>query len=185
MITGMLDYGTRNLGMSQNIMLAAVLISSFAQIFFLPGWSALSDRVGRRPVYLAGAVLLGLWVFPLFWLVNTKSALLITLALLIGQMFQSMMYGPQAALFAEMFSARVRYSGASIGYQGASVFAGGLAPIIMVSLLESTGTSLSVSFYIFAMAVVTFLSVYLITATYGDEMTRDQARESQEEAAAT
>ena len=60
MITGMLDYGTRNLGMSQNIMLAAVLISSFAQIFFLPGWSALSDRVGRRPVYLAGAVLLGL-----------------------------------------------------------------------------------------------------------------------------
>src|SRR5215218_6420707 len=185
MITGMLDYGTRVLKVSQSVMLAAVLISSFTQIFFLPGWSALSDRVGRRPVYLAGAALLGLWGFPMFWLVNTKSAVLITIALLIGQMFLAMMYGPQAALYSEMFSARVRYSGASIGYQGASVFAGGLAPIIMVSLLESTGTSLSVSFYIFAMAVVTFLSVYLITATYGDEMTRDQARESQEEAAAT
>ena len=123
MITGMLDYGTRVLGVSQNLMLTAVLISSFAQIFFLTGWSALSDRLGRRPVYLAGAVLLGLWAFPMFWLVNTTSALLITLALFIGQMFLSMMYGPQAALFSEMFSARVRYSGASIGYQGASVFA--------------------------------------------------------------
>jgi MFS transporter, MHS family, shikimate and dehydroshikimate transport protein len=185
MITGMLDYGTRVLGVSQNAMLAAVLISSFAQIFFLPGWSALSDRVGRRPVYLAGAVLLGLWAFPMFWLVNTKVAVLITAALFIGQLFLSMMYGPQAALFSEMFSARVRYSGASIGYQGASVFAGGLAPIIMVSLLESTGTSLSVSFYVFAMAAVTFVSVYLITETYGGEMTRDQARESREEAATT
>jgi MFS transporter, MHS family, shikimate and dehydroshikimate transport protein len=185
MITGMLDYGTRVLGVSQNAMLAAVLISSFAQIFFLTGWSALSDRVGRRPVYLAGAALLGLWAFPMFWLVNTKSAVLITIALAFGQLFLSMMYGPQAALFAEMFSARVRYSGASIGYQGASVFAGGLAPIIMVSLLEATGTSLSISFYVLAMAAVTFLSVYLITATYGDEMTRDQAGASEEEAATT
>ncbi|HEX6709427.1 MAG TPA: MFS transporter [Rubrobacter sp.] len=183
MITGMLDYGTRILGVSQNVMLAAVLISSFAQIFFLTGWSALSDRVGRRPVYLAGAALLGLWAFPMFWLVNTKSAVLITIALAFGQLFLSMMYGPQAALFAEMFSARVRYSGASIGYQGASVFAGGLAPIIMVSLLEATGTSLSVSFYVLAMAAVTFLSVYLITATYGDEMTRDQEGASEEETA--
>jgi MFS transporter, MHS family, shikimate and dehydroshikimate transport protein len=185
MITGMLDYGTRTLGMSQNVMLSAVLISSFAQIFFLTGWSALSDRVGRRPVYLAGAALLGLWAFPMFWLVNTKSAVLITIALLFGQLFLSMMYGPQAALFSEMFSARVRYSGASIGYQGASVFAGGLAPIIMVSLLEATGTSLSVSFYVFAMAVVTFFSVYLITETYEDELTQDQVQESEEEAAAT
>ncbi|HET7272029.1 MAG TPA: MFS transporter [Rubrobacter sp.] len=183
MITGMLDYGTRVLGVSQNVMLAAVLISSFAQIFFLTGWSALSDRVGRRPVYLAGAALLGLWAFPMFWLVNTKSAVLITIALAFGQLFLSMMYGPQAALFAEMFSARVRYSGASIGYQGASVFAGGLAPIIMVSLLEATGTSLSVSFYVLAMAAVTFLSVYLITAAYGDEMTRDQEGASEEETA--
>jgi MHS family shikimate/dehydroshikimate transporter-like MFS transporter len=185
MITGMLDYGTRILGVSQNVMLAAVLISSFAQIFFLTGWSALSDRVGRRPVYLAGAALLGLWAFPMFWLVNTKSAVLITIALAFGQLFLSMMYGPQAALFAEMFSARVRYSGASIGYQGASVFAGGLAPIIMVSLLEATGTSLSVSFYVLAMAIVTFISVYLITETYEGEMAQDQIRESEEEAAAT
>jgi MFS transporter, MHS family, shikimate and dehydroshikimate transport protein len=177
MITGMLDYGTRDLGLSRSQMLTAVLISSVAQIFMLPAWSALSDRVGRRPVYLAGAVLLGLWAFPLFWLVDTRNIVLITVALLLGQLFLSMMYGPQAALFSEMFSRQVRYSGASIGYQLAAVFAGGLAPIIMVWLLDTTGTSFSVSLYMFAMAAITFFSVYLVTETYEDEMAEDVAEE--------
>ena len=177
MITGMLDYGTRDLGLSRSAMLTAVLISSFAQIFMLPAWSALSDRVGRRPVYLSGAVLLGLWSFPLFWLVDTRNIVLITVALLLGQLFLSMMYGPQAALFSEMFSRQVRYSGASIGYQLAAVFAGGLAPIIMVWLLDTTGTSISVSIYMFAMACLTFFSVYLVTETYEDEMAEDVAEE--------
>jgi MHS family shikimate/dehydroshikimate transporter-like MFS transporter len=168
--------------LSRSAMLTAVLISSFAQIFMLPAWSALSDRVGRRPVYLAGAVLLGLWSFPLFWLVDTRNIVLITVALLLGQLFLSMMYGPQAALFSEMFSRRVRYSGASIGYQLAAVFAGGLAPIIMVWLLDTTGTSLSVSLYMFAMAALTFFCVYLVTETYEDEMAEDVA---EEEGAAT
>jgi MHS family shikimate/dehydroshikimate transporter-like MFS transporter len=185
LITGMLDYGTRTLGVSENAMLAAVLISAVVEGISIVAMSALSDRVGRRPVFMSGAVLLGLWAFPLFWLVNTGSVPLIILSLCIAQFFLGMMYGPQAALFSEMFSARVRYSGASIGYQGASVFAGGLAPIIMVWLLESTGTSLSVSFYMFLMAAITFFSVYLVTETYEDEMTRDQARETQEEAATT
>src|ERR687891_1577811 len=182
LITGMLDYGTRDLGLSRSAMLTAVLISSVAQILMLPAWSILSDRVGRRPVYLAGAVLLGLWSFPLFWLVNTKSAILITVALLLGQLFLSMMYGPQAALFSEMFSRQVRYSGASIGYQLAAVFAGGLAPVLMVWLLDTTGTSFFVSPYMFAMAALTFFSVYLVTETYEDEMAEDVA---EEEGAAT
>jgi metabolite-proton symporter len=177
MITGMLDYGTRDLGLSRSAMLTAVLISSVAQILMLPAWSILSDRVGRRPVYLAGAVLLGLWSFPLFWLVDTRNIVLITVALLLGQLFLSMMYGPQAALFSEMFSRQVRYSGASIGYQLAAVFAGGLAPIIMVWLLDTTGTSFSVSLYMFAMAVLTFFSVYLVTETYEGEMAEDVAEE--------
>jgi MFS transporter, MHS family, shikimate and dehydroshikimate transport protein len=183
LITGMLDYGTRTLGVSENAMLAAVLISAVVEGIAIVAMSALSDRVGRRPVFMSGAVLLGLWSFPLFWLVNTGSVPFIIVSLCIAQFFLGMMYGPQAALFSEMFSARVRYSGASIGYQGASVFAGGLAPIIMVWLLETTGTSLSVSFYMFLMAAITFFSVYLVTETYEDEMTRDQARETQEEAA--
>src|SRR5215216_368995 len=177
LITGMLDYGTRDLGLSRSAMLTAVLISSVAQILMLPAWSLLSDRLGRRPVYLAGAVLLGLWAFPLFWLVDTRNIVLITVALLLGQLFLSMMYGPQAALFSEMFSRQVRYSGASIGYQLAAVFAGGLAPIIMVWLLDTTGTSFSVSLYIFAMAALTFFSVYLVTETYEGEMAEDVAEE--------
>jgi MFS family permease len=177
MITGILDYGTRDLGLSRSAMLTAVLISSFLQIFALPAFSALSDRVGRRPVYLSGAVLLGLWAFPMFWIIDTRSVVYITVALIVGQVFLSMMYGPQAALFSEMFSRGVRYSGASLGYQIAAVFAGGLAPIIMVWLLDTTGTSLSVSAYMFAMAVLTFVSVYLITETYEDQMTEDVATE--------
>ncbi|MDQ3910971.1 MAG: MHS family MFS transporter [Actinomycetota bacterium] len=177
MITGILDYGTRDLGLSRSSMLTAVLISSIFQIAMLPAFSILSDRVGRRPVYLVGAVLLGLWAFPMFWLIDTKSIVLIAGSLVIGQAFLSMMYGPQAALFSEMFSRRVRYSGASLGYQLASVFAGGLAPIIMVSLLDWTGTSLSVSFYMLAMAALTFVSVYLVTETYEDQMAEDVAEE--------
>jgi MHS family shikimate/dehydroshikimate transporter-like MFS transporter len=178
LISGILDYGTRTLGLSSDAMLTAVLISSAIQIPALIGFASLTDRVGRRPVYLIGAVLLGLWAFPMFWLVDTRNLVLITIALSFGQIFLSMMYGPQAALYAEMFSARVRYSGASLGYQGASVFAGGLAPIIMVWLLEKTGTPLSVSFYMLAMAAITFVSVYLITETYEDEMAQDVAGES-------
>jgi Na+/melibiose symporter-like transporter len=177
LVTGVLDYGTRDLGLSRSAMLTSVLISSAFSIPALAGFAALTDRVGRRGVYMAGAVLLGLWAFPMFWLVDTRSVVLITIALSIGQIFLSIMYGPQAALFAEMFSRRVRYSGASIGYQGASALAGGLAPIIMVSLLAWTGTSLSVSFYILAMAALTFVSVYLITETYEGEMAEDVAEE--------
>jgi MHS family shikimate/dehydroshikimate transporter-like MFS transporter len=185
LITGMLDYGTRVLGVSENVMLAAVLISAVIEGISIVTMSVLSDRIGRRTVFMAGAALLGIWAFPLFWLVNTGSVSLIIISLCIAQIFLGMMYGPQAALFAEMFSARVRYSGASIGYQGASVFAGGLAPIIMVWLLDKTGTSLSVSFYVFAMAAITFISVYLITETYEDELTRDQIQGETEEAATT
>lgn len=165
LITGMLDYGTRELGLEQNTMLSAVLISSFTGIVAIGGFALLSDKVGRRPVYLAGGVLLAIWGFPLFWMVNTGSFILITLALIIAQTFLSMMYGPQAALYAEMFSAKLRYSGASLGYQLTSVLAGGPAPAIMTGLLALTGTSLSISFYILAMALITIVSVYLITET--------------------
>jgi hypothetical protein len=91
----------------------------------------------------------------------------------VGNALLSIMYGPQAALFAEMFSARVRYSGASMGYQLGSVVAGGLSPFIMTSLLAATGTSMSVAVYIVVMAVISFGAVYLITETYEDEMSEE------------
>ena len=175
LITGMLDYGTRDLGLSRTTMLTAVLISSAFQIVALPAFAAVSDRVSRRRVYLAGAVLVALWAFPMFWLIDTTSFVLITVGLVVGNSLLSIMYGPQAALYAEMFSARVRYSGASMGYQLGSVVAGGLSPFIMTSLLALTGTSASVSAYIVVMAAISFASVYLVTETYADEMTEDVA----------
>ena len=173
-VTGMLDYGQRALGLSESTILAGVLIASAFNVAVLPASAALSDRLGRRPVYLAGAALTALWAFPLFWLVETRSLLLITVSLCIGAVFLSLMYGPQAALFAEMFSARVRYSGASLGYQLAAML-GGLTPFLMTALLSSTGSSASVSIYIIGMAAITFMSVSLIRRTYESEMAEEYA----------
>lgn len=161
MVTGFLDYGTRTLGLTKYTVLAAVLISNAAQLIVVPAFAALSDRLGRRRVYAAGAVLLGVWAFPMFQLADTAQFWALALALVVGGTFLSMMYGPQAAMFAEMFSAEVRYSGASLGYQLASVF-GGLAPSLMVLLVEGTHTSMSISVYVAIMCALALFSLWHI-----------------------
>jgi MFS family permease len=158
LVTGMLDYGTRELGLSHGTMLAAVLIGNALQLVAVPSFAALSDRVGRRRVFAAGAVLLALWAFPMWQLVDTASFPLIVLANAVAATCLSVMYGPQAALFAEMFSAEVRYSGASLGYQIASVV-GGLAPVIMVLLVDRTHTSASIAAYVVLLAVLALASL--------------------------
>jgi MFS family permease len=158
LVTGMLDYGTRELGLSHGTMLAAVLIGNALQLVAVPAFAALSDRVGRRGVFAAGAVLLALWAFPMWQLVDTASFPLIVLANAVAATCLSVMYGPQAALFAEMFSAEVRYSGASLGYQIASVV-GGLAPVIMVLLVDRTHTSASIAAYVVLLALLALASL--------------------------
>ena len=107
-------------------------------LFTIPLYGRLSDRVGRRKLYLAGAVFSLLFAFPFFWLVDTKEPVLIWLAIVLGiNIGHDLMYGPQAAYFSELFGTRVRYTGASVGYQLASVFAGGFAPLIAVALLAA------------------------------------------------
>ena len=162
MISGMLSYGTANVGLSQTMMIMIVCLAVMTQIFTIPFFGSWSDRHGRRKIFLLGAVLMAIWAFPFFWLVDTGNPFLIALALIVGLTLHAMMFGPQAALFAEMFPADVRYFGASLGFQLASVFAGGLAPMIMVSLIEATGTSASVSVYIIVMAAITFIAVFTI-----------------------
>lgn len=185
MISGMLSYGTANVGLSQTTMIMIVCIAVATQIFTIPFFGSWSDRHGRRKIFLVGTVLMAIWAFPLFWLVDTGNPFLVTVALIIGLTLHAMMFGPQAALFAEMFPADVRYFGASLGFQLASVFAGGLAPMIMVSLIEATGTSASVSVYIIVMAAITFIAVYTIRERFQanlHETTRDiQERKVQEE----
>ncbi|WCE40891.1 MFS transporter [Brevibacterium sp. BDJS002] len=179
MISGMLSYGTANVGLSQKTMILVVCLGVATQIFTIPFFGKWSDNHGRRKIFLVGTVLMAFWAFPFFWLVDTGNPFLVTVAIIVGLTIHAMMFGPQAALFAEMFPADVRYFGASLGYQIASVFAGGLAPMIMVSLIEATGTSASVSVYIIAMAIVTFVAVYSIKERFQanlHETTRDIAK---------
>lgn len=163
-ITGVLDYATRELDMERGAVLAVSLGVSVTQLALIPASAALSDRVGRLRIYAAGAVGLLLWAVPMFLLIDTASLLWLAVGTFVTSCFLSIMYGPQAALFAELFTAEMRYTGASLGYQIAAVLGGGLAPFVMVLLLEATGTSMSVAAYIIGLAVIALLSIRILAA---------------------
>ncbi len=182
LISGVLDYATKTVGMSRTAILLCVMGAGLTQVVTMPFFGALTDRMGtRKKLYLAGTVGMAIWAFPLFWLIDTGSVPLVFLALLVGFTIHATMYGPQATLYAEMFPADVRYSGASLGYQFASVFAGGLAPFVMTALLAATGASWSVSLYIIGTAVLTFLAV----ATIRERFRRDLYETSADQDAAS
>jgi MFS family permease len=137
------------------------------QLVAIPAFGALSDRWGRRPVYLGGTLFLLLFAFPFFWLLGTKDPALAALSVIIGLIGHAAMYGPQAAFFSELFGTRVRYSGASLGYQLASPLAGGLAPLIATALLGwSDGDAAPIAWYLIGMAVVTLVPVWFAEETH-------------------
>ena len=160
-----LSYGEKSLGYAKSTMLGGVAVGATVGLFTIPIFGALSDRFGRKPVYLAGALISLLYAFPFFWLMGQGPgfvALAIVLGLNVGQ---DLMYGPQAAYFAELFSTRVRYSGASLVYQLTSVFSGGLAPFIATLLLARHG-SWSVASYMAASCVLTVVATLLAPETH-------------------
>ncbi|MDA3630124.1 MFS transporter [Saccharopolyspora oryzae] len=154
-----LTYVATFLELPRSVALNASLIAAVVHFISIPLWGALSDRVGRRPVYLVGAIGTGVWAFFFFTMLDTKSFFAITVATTIGLVFHGAMYGPQAAYFAELFGTRVRYSGASIGYQLASIVAGSLAPIIATALLAAFGSAVPISIYVALCSVVTIVAV--------------------------
>jgi MFS transporter, MHS family, shikimate and dehydroshikimate transport protein len=172
-----LSYITAELGLGESTGLIGVLIAAAIGLFTIPFFGALSDRVGRRPLYLFGSVFLLLFSFPFFWLLNTGVAPLVWLAIILGvNVGHDTMYGPQAAYFSELFGTRVRYSGASLGYQLASVFAGGLAFPVSEYLIARFGYE-SIAIYMAVMALITVISVVLASETFREDISETQTEE--------
>jgi MFS family permease len=152
-------YVTQVLKVARSTALNAVLIGAAFQLVLIPLFGRLSDRSGRRPVYLFGAVGALVWVFVFFALLNTRNTLLIILATVVALLFHAAMYGPQAAFISELFSTRLRYSGASLGYQIAGVLGGALAPIISIALLDRFAAWVAVALYVSATLLITIVAV--------------------------
>jgi metabolite-proton symporter len=160
-------------GLDASFALNAVLISSAVHLVTIPMWGALSDRIGRRPVYLFGAAGIGLWAYALFGLLDQDNFGLSVLAITTGLLFHGAMYGPQAAFFAELFGTKARYTGVSVGAQLASVVAGAPAPLIALALLGSFDEPNpgAVALYLIVCAAITLIAVW----AYGETRTRDLA----------
>ena len=171
-----LTYAAEYIALDKAIILKALLIGAAIQFFVVPAIGALSDKVGRRPLYLFGAVGVGIWTFVFFDLVDTGSESKILLAVVVGLILHSFMYAPQAAFFSELFGTSVRYTGASVGYQLASIFAGALAPIIALKLLGDTsdGNTTAVGIYVAIAAAITVVAVLAAKETSKSSLRHDR-----------
>ena len=160
-------YATQALALAKSTILTSILIGASVELVTIPLFGLLSDFVGRRPVYLFGAVFSLLFAFPFFLVASMAPPLSLTIALVIGLgVGHSAMYGPQASFFSELFGANVRYSGASLGYQLASVLAGGLSPMIATCLLGYFGGKpWGVAAYMCALAIITITALALAHET--------------------
>jgi MFS family permease len=166
-------YGTQVVHLSRDFILVGLQIAAFLSFFTIPLSGFLSDRFGRKQVYIFGAAATGLFGFAYFAMVDTAIPVLVILAMLITTAFHDMMWGPLAALTAEVFTPRLRYSGASIGFQLAALFAGGPAPIIATALLAATGSGYVIALYIFGCAVVSVVATALLPNVRERDFARD------------
>ena len=165
LIAFMLAYGVSSSEISRDEMLAAVLIASAIMVPCQFVFSSYSDRHGRKGIFMAGAILTGLWAFAIFPLVDTGNFWLIVFAITMGLIFVGMMYGPQAAFFTELFTTEVRYSGATLGYQFGAILGGAFAPTIAAFLWNDYGI-FWVSVYIAFASLLTLFSVMTLTETF-------------------
>jgi metabolite-proton symporter len=164
------SYGIETLHVSRNFLLAAVLSASLLSFVSIPLFGHLSDHIGRKNMYMIGAVATGVFGFIYFNMLNTGSEVVIFLAVVLSLIPHDMLYGPQAALIAESFTGRLRYSGSSLGYQLASVIAGGPAPLIATWLYGTYRSSFPIAVYIAICAVITLIATALMTDYTGKDI---------------
>ena len=161
-ITFVLAYGTKKVGFTKDELLTDTMIAAAVGLISVPFFGYLSDLIGRRLMYGIGIASTAIFAFPYFGLLNTKVAGMALLAIVVSLLVHDMQYGPQAALIAENFGTNVRYSGAGLGYQLASVIAGGPAPLIATWILKNTGSSIGISWYIVGCCVVSMIALILM-----------------------
>jgi metabolite-proton symporter len=173
------SYGIGTLHVSRDFLLTAVLCASVVSFFSIPFFGYLSDRIGRKNMYLIGAVTTGVFGFIYFAMLNTGSAAVIFFAIILSLVPHDMLYGPQAALIAESFTGRLRYSGSSLGYQLASIIAGGPAPLIATYLFGVYHSPWAIAIYIAFCAVVTVIATVLMTDYTGKNIDGEYVKSRQ------
>ncbi|WP_432014475.1 MFS transporter [Streptomyces cucumeris] len=163
-----ISYATGTLDMPKSTMLWAVTLASALEIAAIPFWGWLSDRIGRRTMVTIGLVCTVAYAFPFFWLLDTRSTPLVFLAMVLAiPVCKDMVFGPQAALVAEQFDARVRFSGVSTGREFGGAIFGGTAPFIGTALVAASGSFVPVALYAIAGCLVTLIAVYTGRETAG------------------
>jgi MFS family permease len=156
-----LSYAVTNIGLPRGLVLGAIAVGAVVELITIPVFGALSDRVGRRPVYMLGCLAAIALSFPIFWAIQTRDPLAVVLGFAIGMSVgHGIMYGVQASFLSEMFPSNLRYSGASLGYQLAAPIGGGLIPVIAAAIVgQNHGATWPVSTLMIALALVTMLAV--------------------------
>ncbi|MGY5319911.1 MFS transporter [Neomicrococcus lactis] len=157
--------------------LGLLAIAHVCHFIFVPIVGYFADKVGRKPLYIAGAVLGATWGFFAFPMFDTKEPIVILLAIIIGLAFHALMYAGQPAIMAEMFPTRMRYSGVSLGYQVTSIVAGSLAPIIATTILKNTGGYFGINMYLLAACVITLIAALSMRETKGKSLHEVDAEE--------
>jgi metabolite-proton symporter len=170
------SYGIETLHTSRNFLLTAVLSASILSFLSIPFFGHVSDRIGRKTMYMIGAVVTGVFGFAYFAMLNTGSATIIFIAVVLSLVPHDMLYGPQAALIAESFTGRLRYSGSSLGYQLASIIAGGPAPLIATWLFGKYHSSFPIALYIAVCAIITLIATALMTDYTGKDISGEYAQ---------
>jgi MFS family permease len=172
-----LTYGTAELGFQRNFLLNAVLLAAIVSLFSTTFFGFLSDIIGRRRMYMIGTVALLVFAFPYIGLLNSKTSALVVIAIVLSILVHDMMYGPQAAFIAESFPTRLRYSGASLGYQLASVVAGGPAPLLAAWLLHTFNTGYAIAGYMVLTGVVSSIAAAILGSRNRGSMVEQETRQ--------